>query len=350
MPRDYTCSMTYSRRIVCNGLAATLGVSLFRNAWAQAARPAAAQAESLLRQALHAIRQRPGDAIRAIAFDAKYTRLAVGFESGTLLLTGLEAATPIEIAAHKMRIGNVQFGPTGDHVFTNSYFDDETRVWDAATGGPLHTIPKARGPVAATGIPGVSMVAGSSALYLYHQPTRRLSPPAVPAHSGGVTSLGYHRAGRVAAVGTASGTVDVWRLDGDDLRTEIWRSGTARPSRMGEWVVGTWFSRDGDRLWLVSSRGVEEWLVEPLERKTALELPFKWYGVPTVDDTSSFLAVVGTPDSTGGGSRSLAVISLTEGRLVSMRQNVGGVGAMSFLPGVRSLVLAYPGQLHRMDF
>lgn len=354
-PKGATDRLKYSfmisrRRFARDALTLTLGASWFRDAWPElTVQPSESPLQRFYRQAEPAILQRPDKWVRTFGFDANGTRVALGYEGGTVLLWPTAAANaPTVITAHKGGIDSIKFGPEGDHFFTYVNGDDDTRVWDAATGTRLHTIPKVRGPVLATDMPGTSLMIGS-AIHLYHHPTRRLSPPSVPTFRHSPVSLAYHAGSRTIAVGTASGTLELWRIDGNDVRAEIWRSASMNVFRRG-WVSHVWFSRQGDRIWLRNTHAVEEWSVEPLMRLKELTLELKSFYRVAVDDSGSLLAIVGNSQPDAKGVIGLQSVSLPEGRSLGTRPMPwANTEAMTFLPGTRTLVLTSGGRLIHVE-
>lgn len=342
--------MISRRRFTRDALTLALGASWFRDTWSQVTvGPSESPLQRFYRQAEPAIRQRPDKWVETFGFDANGTRLALGYEGGTVLLWPTPAAKdPIVIAAHKDGINSIKFGPEGDHFFTNFNGDDDTRVWDAATGSRLHTIPKIRGPVLATDMPGTSLMVGS-ALHLYHRPTRRLSPPAVPELLYSPVSLAYHAGSRTVAVGTASGTLELWRIDGNDVRAEVWRSASVNVFN-SEWVSHAWFSSQGDRLWLMNNHALEEWSVEPLRRLRGLTLELKSFYRVALEQSGSLLAIVGNSQPDAKGVIGLQIVSLPDGRSLGTRPMPwANTEAMTFLPGTRTLVLTSGGRLTRVE-
>jgi len=345
-----------TRRSIALGVMATLPLALIRpnRAWGQAqASPPQASAvdpknERLLQQVEWRLQQAGGSRVVELSFHAPSGKLAIGYESGSIeAWTGADA--PVVVPAHRGRANSIRFGPIGDYFISNSYFDDATRIWDARTGAPLHVIPGTRGPVSETSLDGIFVVAGSSALHLYDHASRRLSPPAVPAPSGVPLSLAWHAATKSVAMGTASGTLDLWRVDGSGVRAEVWRAGTARPYATGDWIVATGFSRDGRAAYTVTRSGVlAEWSLEPLERKRTIPLGLRFVHSARFHNDSDVVALAGTLTAGGLEEGAVEIVSLKASRPNALHRVSSNLAAIAFVPRDKLLLVVSHSRVHRI--
>jgi hypothetical protein len=297
----------------------------------------------------HFLQQPANSAVVQLTFHPASGSLAIGYESGQIdVWDGGGAAKPLTFRAHRVRANRIQFARSGDHLLSNSYFDDETRVWDVHSGLLLHTIPKTSGPVIDIGSERIVVVASSNALHLYEHASHRLSPPAVPAMTGVPVSLASHAATNTVAVGTASGTLDLWRVDGDSIRAEVWRLASARPATTGDWIVGTGFSADGRSVYSVSRSGViAEWSVERLERKRTIQSSLGFVHTARFK-SDNIAAIAGTVARSGVEGGALELLALDQGHSIGLHRDMSTQAMLAFVPARKLLVVISKGQLLRI--
>lgn len=168
--------------------------------------------------------QRNGDDRAATAvFDPGLRVLAIGRESGRLeLWDAREAGVRRMREAHTARTEHIAFGVEDGIVLSNGLsseppHDDSpgTRVWDARSGELLHTLKGqwSPGPIAASPVRGLYLIADSSELLIYDHAKRAMVGSRLKMERDGqVTAIGVDRASGQIAVGTSHGDLLLLRL------------------------------------------------------------------------------------------------------------------------------------------
>ena len=169
------------------------------------------------------VNRRSDDSAATVVFDPQMRLLAVGRESGLLELWDTrQPAARIVREAHDVRTQFIAFGRDDGIVLTASMFDSHMvdpeagpRVWDAYTGELLLTLTgmNGPGPIAASPVKGLYLLAESSQLWIYDHSKRKLvGAPYEVEHSGQVTAITSDRASGLIAVGSSNGDLILMRL------------------------------------------------------------------------------------------------------------------------------------------
>jgi WD40 repeat protein len=276
----------------------------------------------------------------SLAYDDKGKYLAVGHESGTIdIFDAKEALSKREIKAHDQRVNWITFASDGDTFFSNSYFETSTKLWSARTGQLLHSIPDTRGPVCATSDAGIYLVGQSSSIRIFDTKGKLLLPEKY--ESGGVVLvMAVDVASQQIAVGTASGTIEIWKFEKKDGRPTLQKMLSAKPYSTGDWVVGLQFSPAGSMLYSVARSGlVDEWTTRSLEKNRAISTTLKHIHSVAFLRDKGLLAIGGTEDKVGVGRGSVELISLTAETSTTYRANTN-LPVVEFLPPLTTLIAA----------
>jgi WD40 repeat protein len=280
------------------------------------------------------------DSIASMAYDPRNDFLLVGRESGAVdIWDGRQANARREIKAHKMRASQLSFSSDGRTFFSNSYFEDVTHVWDAASGSLVHTIELSRGPVVETSDPNLFIVAGSSGLRIFNLANKEVLPDTYRQVGDVVTALAYDVPTDQLAIGTASGGVEIWRLL-KAAAPALEQVTVTRPYAMGNWVKAVQFFDEGRSVYSLPQRGnLDEWSVPRLERLRSREISLGFVGSSVFIPETGRLAMAGfRKGDNDGSSNYLQTFNLKDGAesLVDLKE--GGSGVMVYVPSLSAIL------------
>jgi WD40 repeat protein len=194
----------------------------------------------------------------------------VGHESGDIDIWDIkQALSKRTINAHGYRANVLAFNRQGDAFFSNSNFENETKLWDAETGKLVTSIPFTSGPVCGTSDERFYIIANSDQLRIFDYRSKTLLRDTYRFSYDVVTQIAYDNTSDRIAVGTASGTVQILQFSIDNDRPKLQMISRAAPYGMGNWVIGLQFADEGRKLYSVArqSYSVDEWEVQPLQIK-----------------------------------------------------------------------------------
>jgi WD40 repeat protein len=280
-----------------------------------------------------------------LAYDGKGKYLVVGHESGNIdVWDAKEPRSKREIKAHDYRANWITFASDGSSFFSNSAFESSTKLWSLRTGELLHSIPDTRGPVGATPDESIYLVGHSSQIRIFDAETRALLPEKFES-SGVVLVMALDVASQRIAVGTASGTIEIWKFSRDGGRPGLQKAMQAKPYPTGNWVVGLQFSPDGASLYSVARSGaIDEWTARSLERRRALSTTLRHIYSVAFYRNRELLALGGTEDAVGVGKGFVELISLTAGTSTTHRAS-NNLPVVEFLPPLDTLISAQSGSM-----
>lgn len=290
------------------------------------------------------------DSISALAFDPQNEFLLVGRESGHIdIWDGRQANARREIKAHKVRTSKLKFSADGQVFFSNSYAEDFTQVWNTATGELIHTIENARGPVVETSESNFFIIAGSSELRIFDLKNKAVLPEKYSSTSGVTTAITYDLPTDHAAIGTASGGLEVWKFNNTRGHPTLEQVAMARPYAMGNWVVGVKFFNEGRSLYSIPQRGtIDEWSTRPMEKLHSRQPTLKFSSSPIFIPERNLLAMVGFVDtSTYAGF--LEIFNLENGNdaMIDLKEN--GSGVITYLPSLSTVISAKGNTISVVD-
>lgn len=280
------------------------------------------------------------DAVTSIRQHTKY--LALGYESGRInLWDTTKSNAKLVIQAHSNRASELTFSPDGQALFSNSYFEGNTKIWSTDSGKLLHIIQNTRGPVSATWLEDFYVVANSSELKIFDLRNKTLFEDMYPV-SGVVTSITVDTRLRKIAVGTASGSIEIWTLQSDNAKPALTRIASSKPYEIGNWVKGVYFAQGKDSLYTVARSGaVDEWQLGTLQKIRSIPIaPVKLahiYAAAWMPE-AGVLALTGSMDEGGFGQGYIEVISLSTRHSV-MYQALSTPWVAEFFPQKQSLIV-----------
>lgn len=276
----------------------------------------------------------------SLVYDDKGKYLAVGHESGNIdILDATEARSIHRIKAHGYRANRITFATDGRSVFSNSDFEETTNLWSVKTGELLYSIPHTRGPVCATADNRFYLVGASSQIRLFDI-KRKLLLPAKFESSGVILTMVADLSSRQIAVGTASGSIEIWRLLKSGGKPVLQKILNTKPYATGDWVIGLQFSPDGEKLYSVARSGlVDEWSVRSLEKNRAITTTLKHIHSVAFLRGKGLLALGGTEDKAGIKGAAVELVSLVEGTSMIRRSDTN-LPVVEFLPSIGVLLAA----------
>jgi len=276
----------------------------------------------------------------SLAYDDKGKYLVVGHEAGNIdIWDAKEARSKREIKAHDYRVSWISFTSDGNSFFSNSNFDKSTKLWSANTGELLHSIPNTRGPVCITSDENVYLVGQGSRIRVLDLEGKVLLPEKYES-SGVILIMEMDVTSQQIAVGTASGTVEIWKVLRDNGKLILQKAQSAKPYATGDWVVGLQFSSNGASLYSVARSGVVyEWTARSLEKRRAVSTTLKYVRSVAFFRDEDLLALGGTEDKAGVGAGSVELVSLTAGTSTTHRANTN-LPIVEFLPPLATLISA----------
>jgi len=274
----------------------------------------------------------------SLAYDDKRKYLLVGHESGNIdIWDAKEPQSKREIKAHDYRANWITFASDGNSFFSNSYFEKSTKLWSAKTGELLHSIPDTRGPVCSTSDENIYLVGQSSHVRIFDYERRVLLPEKYES-SGVILAMAMDVASQQIAIGTGSGTIEIWTFLRSNGKPSLQKTLIAKPYSTGDWVVGLQFSPDGATLYSVARSGlVDEWTARSLERNRSISTTLKHIHSVAFFRSKEFLALGGTEDKVGVGGGSVELVSLTTGTSTTHRVNTN-LPVVEFLPPLATLI------------
>jgi len=248
--------------------------------------------------------------------------LAVGHESGCIdIWDATEPQSMRRIKAHDYRANWISFTADGSGLFSNSYFEASTKLWSAKSGELLYSIPDTRGPVFGTPNESIYLVGQTSQIRIFDLKNKLLLPEKYQA-KGVILSMTVDAASRLVALGTASGSIEVWRIPVGAGTPVLLKVASAKPYATGDWVVGLQFSPGGEKLYSVTRSGLlDEWSMPSLEKSRAISTALKYIHSVAFLKEKELLAIGGTEDRAGIKGGALELISLSTGASVKYPSN-----------------------------
>lgn len=264
--------------------------------------------------------------------------LVVGHESGSIdIWDTKKSQSKREISAHKYPANSLTFSSDGDVFFSSSYFENSTKLWNVKTGEQLFLVRHMNGPVGTTPNKQFYVIANGDHVRLFDYKQKLLL--AEKYMSGGtITTIATDTSFGLIAVGTESGSIDVWKYSENKGTPILTKASSAKPYEFGDWVVGLQFSTNGTRLYSITRFGsIDEWLSGTLEKKRSLPVILKYvYSTAFLRD-KGLLALAGTEEKIGTGPGSVELISLATGEFKSYRISTN-TALVEFLPPISSLI------------
>lgn len=280
--------------------------------------------------------------IVSLAYNDKENYLAVGHESGHIdIWDAKEVRSKREIKAHAYRANLISFTTNGNSFFSISDFEESTKLWSAKTGELLFSIPDTRGPVCATPDDNIYLIPTSeSSTVRFFDFARNIVLPEVYTSSGVIQVMAMDKASKQIAIGTASGTIEVWKFSRVGRKLSLQKTAAAKPYATGDWVVGLQFSPGGESLYSVASSGlIDEWATITLQKQRSLSTTLGRIQSATFLKNTSLVALAGAVDKQGFGAGIVELLSLSTGRSTQYHTNINFPVA-EFVPSLSSLIIA----------
>lgn len=276
----------------------------------------------------------------SMQFDSRQQHLLIGRESGAVEIWDAKAArSKREVRAHELRPNRLRFSADGNLFFSNSYFERSTKIWRVATGDLVHEIPGTSGPVCETSTDGPYLVGQDSSVRLFDLKRKVLLPETYPV-SGVLLSMAFEPSSRMVAVGTASGTIELWKVVDSNGRPILRKAAAENPYAIGVGVIGLRFSSDGQKLYSVSaSAKIEHWDARSLKRLKSLPSSLKGVRAVAFHEGRELVAIAGMQDDAAVRDSVVELIDLPSGALTRFRANSSHPG-IGFIPPASALLLA----------
>lgn len=286
------------------------------------------------------------------AFDATHRVLAVGRESGRLeLWDARETGARHLLEAHPLRTEHIAFGSADGIVLSNSAFDRRTRVWDVRSGQLLHEIAEALGPVAPSPETGVYLVTNTSHLMLYHHARRTLVGEPINL-LGVITAIGADPGSGLIAVGTASGSLHLLKLESAHGSLTLSPLREAKPYETGNWIQAVSLRDGGRRLISVARKGgeVAEWDVATLARQRVLPNTLRSVNWAAFSPDAPWLLLAGNmgPDGLLSGGK-IELVDLHRGVAWRYKANTSHPRAV-LLPETAAGLILQSGSVRRIRY
>lgn len=280
--------------------------------------------------------------IVSLTFDDKTKYLAVARESGAIeIWNARKPQAKRLIKAHDHQVNWMAFTEDGNSFFSNSHVEQTTKLWNAKTGELLHTIsvPDMRGPVCRTSDENIYLVSQTSQIRIFDI-ERKLLLDEVYESSGVITAMAVDVASGQIAVGTASGSMEIWKFTKIDGKPSLQKRLSAEPYSPKNWIVGLQFSPDGTSLYSVARFGsIDQWTTHSLERNRAIPTSLKHISSVAFIRNKELLAVGGTQNESGTGRGFIELIALKPGTSTIRGANTNRP-TVEFLPSLDTLIAA----------
>jgi|GEM_PF-3002007 FOG: WD40 repeat len=284
--------------------------------------------------------------VDALAYDSRNARLAVGRESGDLEIWDLkqEYSKQLIKQAYEARADVLTFTMDGTELFSDSSFVGGLNLWDARTGELRSAVGQGLGgPIIYTAKGDYYLlVKSSSGLQIYDRGQEALDPRIMSA-GGVVLSLAVQAKTGLVAVGSASGTIDLFQFSVTDQSPSLEKIKTIKPYETGNWVIALSFSPDGKSLYAVPSRPgqIDEWSVPDLEKKGSRSTSGSFVSAAAFSPDKRLLALVGNARKGGqGGDYAIELISLKSDRSI-IQPVTTNFGQVVFIPPLKQLLAVH---------
>lgn len=282
-----------------------------------------------------------------LAYDHRNMRLAVGRESGDIEIWDLkyEYSKQIIKEAHEQRADHLYFSVDGKRLFSGSSLAGDVKLWDAQTGKPLSAFtlsPGFSGPMLSAAKGDYYLIAASSAVQIYDGRQNTLDPR-VYETSGLVQALAVEAKTGLVAVGTASGSIDLFQFSVADEGPNLEKVKEIKPYETGNWVIALSFSPDGQSLYTVPGRPgqVDEWSVPDLKKVRTKSTSGNFVSAARFSPDKRLLAVVGNARKGGqGGDYAIELIALASGRSI-IQPVTTNFGQVVFIPQLKQLLAVH---------
>lgn len=243
-------------------------------------------------------------------FDPEQRRLLIGREAGTVESWSIDGPAGFSTwTVQSRRVEHLAQAGRPGLVFVGS---EPTQMRDLRTGRVLDTVAVGFGPTHRTPDPDVQAIANSSTLHFYDT-RRRITLPASVRCLGVITSLAVDLGSRRLAVGSASGSVEVWQFEHRDGDVSLREVAAWEPYKIGNWVVGLAFADDGRALYAVARKGeIDLWDISRRERLKTVRTQLKLVQSSSFAQGRNVLAVAGTLDAGGLNESRVELLSLAK--------------------------------------
>ena len=280
------------------------------------------------------------NSVTSLAYDEKSRHLVIGRESGNIEIwdTTAENSKQIIPNAHENRVSQLLFTTDGQYFFSSSYFRDAVKFWDVRTNTLLYSIPEFLGPVIRTPAEDIYLVADTSAVYFFDAKNKSLILREFLA-SGVVDSFAIDEKTNLVAIGTSSGSIDLFEMLMIDGVPGLKKLGGIKPYRTGEWVIALHFSSDSKSLYSISRSGqIDEWKIPNFEKMRTLNTKAESIYEAKFLLDGKFLALVGAFNEEGApGEDFVEVISPSSGASV-MKKMTTNFANIEYIPPLNQLM------------
>ncbi|HCS66275.1 MAG TPA: hypothetical protein DIW64_20620 [Cellvibrio sp.] len=268
------------------------------------------------------------DSVVAIVYHEKSGNLAVGRESGKIDIWNSKNIDKKHVVhAFDTRANLITFTSDGGAFFSSSYFSNETKIFSTESGKVISIIPDTKGALVSFLYDDNYLISDSSSFYIYDYNRHALRPIRYEA-SGVIQSIDVNFNSKKIALGTASGSIDLWKISIADNEPTLDKIVESKPYATGEWVVGLQFSEDGNNLFSVSGKGrIDVWDSISLEGINSMSSELKSVTSVKFDAAKNLVAMGGKinlnpqyDDPDRGGFAIVA--SLSSGKILRKHKNL----------------------------
>lgn len=280
----------------------------------------------------------------SLKYNEKEKYLLVGHESGSIeIWDATKAMSMREIKAHDHRANTLAFSADGNAFFSNSYFENDTKLWNVKSGALISSIPNTTGPVSATSDKRFYIIANSEELRIFDYQNNILLPEKFKFSYDVVTAMAYDFSTDKVAIGSASGTMQILSFSVKEGKPTLEKISDANPYAMGNWIIGLQFSDNGRSLYSVARFGsIDEWSTQPLKIKRSLPTALKNIYAAAFMPDKGFLALSGTGEYVypASGTGYLEIISLATSLNSAHKLTTNYPGPVEFLSPPSSVISA----------
>lgn len=280
----------------------------------------------------------------SLVYNEKEKLLLVGHESGSIEIWDAKKSLSMrEIKAHDYRANLLAFSADGKAFFSNSYFENVTKLWDVQSGELICSIPNTRGPVSITSDKRFHVIANGDELRIFDSGINTLLAESYKFPFYTITAIAYDISTDQVAIGTDSGEIQILRFSVIKGRPTLEKVSNAKPYPMGNWVVGLQFSKSGRNLYSVARFGsIDEWSTQPFKIKRSLPIVLKNVHAVAFMPSKGLLALSGTEEQVFPGTDFgfVKVIPLDGGIPSTFKMSMKYPGTIEFLPPLASVLSA----------
>lgn len=286
------------------------------------------------------------NSIMALTYDETGKHLAIGYESGIIdLWDAKKPHSKLILKAHNERVENFLFSADGHLLISSSSRENCAKVWDIETGNLLFSMENTRGPIARTPNQYVYIIASNSGIRLFDTRKMKFFSEVHKPSGAIIKSMATDAASKRIAIGYSNGVIELWQYIEGNRIPAIQRQITIKPFDSGDWIVGLYFSSNGEFLYSVSFSGhIEQWAVASLKQIRTIHTSLNAITSTIFIRKKDAIFVGGDIEENAVSGGFVEMISLNE-EVLERRRVGNNLPLVDFIPSENTLLTATGGYI-----